>query len=420
MNNNIKYKIIDTLKTESAFIPIYNKLKKSVSGSSFSLSSINRFTLIKNENEEKRLNLVLPTLRKTKVFGGISTAIKIFLLLVKKCNTDGRIIILNDESNDLKWQYSVEGFSSENSKKQIYNLYRNPNLQVRKNDVFIFTNWRTAYTLNSVIEWHKEQYGDNNYKSIYLIQDFEPGFFAWSTQFELARTTYIKDSNSIIALFNSSFLCDYFINHGYSFAKEVSFNPSLNEELKKELLSYKRSYIRNSCRRKRILIYGRPSEPRNAFEIIRYALELWSEQYIYAKEWEIISLGESFDDIKLANNTIKSYGKVSLHSYAHIMLSSYAGISLMISPHPSYPPLEMATFGIKTITNKFENKDLKDFNKYIYSLDMCDPDVIKEKLIDICNGYSIENSNPLDINEDYINDNSLIAAVNTISSCIWF
>lgn len=40
------------------------------------------------------------------------------------------------------------------------------------------------------------------------------------------------------------------------------------------------------------------------------------------------------------------------------MLDTYAGISLMSSPHPSYPPLEMSVFGIKVITNNYSNKDL--------------------------------------------------------------
>ena len=34
------------------------------------------------------------------------------------------------------------------------------------------------------------------------------------------------------------------------------------------------------------------------------------------------------------------------------------GLSLMLSPHPSYPPLEMAASGLITVTNNFANKDL--------------------------------------------------------------
>ena len=69
------------------------------------------------------------------------------------------------------------------------------------------------------------------------------------------------------------------------------------------------------------------------------------------------------------------------------MFTSYAGISLMVSPHPSYPPLEMSTFGVRTITNQYENKDLSYFNENIISLRACSPDNIVKALSDICGEY---------------------------------
>lgn len=68
---------------------------------------------------------------------------------------------------------------------------------------------------------------------------------------------------------------------------------------------------------------------------------------------------------------VKSIGKVSLQEYARVMLESKIGISLMVSPHPSYPPLEMSSFGMKVITNKYDNKDLSGFNDNMISLDNC-------------------------------------------------
>ena len=40
--------------------------------------------------------------------------------------------------------------------------------------------------------------------------------------------------------------------------------------------------------------------------------------------------------------------------------TSAIGISLMVSPHPSYPPLEMAHLGMLVLTNGFGAKDLVD------------------------------------------------------------
>ena len=56
----------------------------------------------------------------------------------------------------------------------------------------------------------------------------------------------------------------------------------------------------------------------------------------------------------------------------------------MVSPHPSYPPLEMSTFGVKVITNTYGNKDLSNFNDNISSLTNCSPEEISVRLHELC------------------------------------
>jgi hypothetical protein len=45
----------------------------------------------------------------------------------------------------------------------------------------------------------------------------------------------------------------------------------------------------------------------------------------------------------------------------------------MISPHPSYPPLEMAAFGVRVLTNNFSNKNLSQVSSYIRSVQHPEP-----------------------------------------------
>lgn len=45
----------------------------------------------------------------------------------------------------------------------------------------------------------------------------------------------------------------------------------------------------------------------------------------------------------------------------------------MVSPHPSYPPLEMAANGIKVLTNTYENKDLSTLHENLESFTLFDP-----------------------------------------------
>ena len=80
----------------------------------------------------------------------------------------------------------------------------------------------------------------------------------------------------------------------------------------------------------------------------------------------------------------------------------------MCSPHPSYPPLEMSVFDVKTITNTYANKDLKDFNDNMVSLDNISPNNIATHLTEICKAYrpQVEHkeANPLYVKNDHVFD----------------
>ena len=80
-------------------------------------------------------------------------------------------------------------------------------------------------------------------------------------------------------------------------------------------------------------------------------------------------------------------GKLSLEEYGGILLESAIGISLMISPHPSYPPLEMAAFDLAVITNKFFNKDLSEYHDNLISLENINPENIALVLADLCSKF---------------------------------
>ena len=52
----------------------------------------------------------------------------------------------------------------------------------------------------------------------------------------------------------------------------------------------------------------------------------------------------------------------------------------MESPHPSYPPLEMAIFGVNVITNDYESKNLSIRNKNIVNINSISENIIFDKL----------------------------------------
>lgn len=100
-----------------------------------------------------------------------------------------------------------------------------------------------------------------------------------------------------------------------------------------------------------------------------------------AREWQIISAGEDYSlDVVSQVNNLKIVGKLTLEDYSSYLRTASVGISLMLSPHPSYPPLEMAEAGIVTITNSCFGKDLGRKANNIISLDRVTEDTIAEAI----------------------------------------
>ena len=81
---------------------------------------------------------------------------------------------------------------------------------------------------------------------------------------------------------------------------------------------------------------------------------------------------------------LRSAGKMALEEYAQLMRESAVGLSLMVSPHPSYPPLEMAHFGMRVVTNGFADKDLSRWHENIHSLRDCSPESVAAALGGCC------------------------------------
>ncbi|MER2511117.1 MAG: hypothetical protein ABTQ25_01620 [Nitrosomonas ureae] len=348
--------------------------------------------LSQHHPEGARINLLLPFLSAAHVFGGAATALRTFQRL-SKLFPHARIIVTDEihpvpKTDDFYSLWPIlDHLDPDLDADHIVGLGKRAgrSLVVGPQDVFIATIWYTAHIAFPLLEWQNRQFpngSEGNRKIIYLIQDFEPGFYPWSTRYALADATYTHPEKTL-AVINTEILSKYFELHGYSFSNQQILRPRLNTQLAKI-----RSCTPRLPKTPTILIYGRPSIDRNAFPLIVSALGIWASVYKEASTWELVGAGENFADIDLGNGVVlRSVGKLNLDEYSELLIRSAIGISLMISPHPSYPPLEMAAFGIKVLTNGYANKNLSNISPTIHSLDCCDPHSLAAALVTTCDEY---------------------------------
>ncbi len=101
---------------------------------------------------------------------------------------------------------------------------------------------------------------------------------------------------------------------------------------------------------------------------------------VEASTWRILSLGENFDERWASPvQNLSVLGKLTLEQYAYWLNRSSIGISLMLSPHPSYPPLEMAEAGLMVVTNDYGDRHMTDrFD--LTSLPYLSPDLLSDAL----------------------------------------
>jgi hypothetical protein len=337
-----------------------------------------------------RLNLLIPSVRRQGVFGGVDTAMALFFSLCRRFGA-ARIIVTGDHVPARATEIALKEMMHDRSwllPESVELTIECPRsrtgsqpFDVSRNDFFMATSWVTAYLGLRLVNWQKRAYEIAGSPMLYLIQDYEPGFYAGSSRSALAETTYMSDT-PVVAVYNSHELASYFARRGYRFHSSHVLEPLLNSTLDKERTALMESAPK---RTKTLLVYARPSVQRNAFDLAVEAVRFWQREYDGAGEWRVFGVGESFGPIRIgAGTTIRSLGKLSLHQYAVRLATSRVGLSLMMSPHPSYPPLEMAAFGMRVITNGFLDKDLSARSQNIVSVLVPTPENLGRALIEAC------------------------------------
>lgn len=355
------------------YLNVYLGLRVLVKKTSFSydyrLANLSQKTIMNqartrfqyDENAKAKVILLIPKMgRESAFFAGLRmiTALAVELLQrglhVHICVTDDGST--GSSVEDVRAQ--ISRYFPEVALERLSITYNDQVCSYSSKDIVVMTAWWTWYCAENILDKMKASY--------YFIQDFEPGFYPWSSDYALALNTY---KNKFIPIFSGHHLKEFFIKQGYEFAFQglkydlyldpnVFFTPTLAQLMQPQ-------------RTRKIVIYGRQSATRNMFEMAVHALAMYAEECGSQLEgWQLVSVGEYHPPIKLSHScVIESIGKLSLDEYAHFLRESDIGVSLMMSPHPSYPPLEMLKSGMKVITNSYENKDLSREYKNIISVE---------------------------------------------------
>lgn len=334
----------------------------------------------------QHVNLLTSTVDFKYFFGGyigvFSFALKLHQqgLNVRLVLTDPTDFNLPLWKKEIKKYPGLEDFFEHVAVAYVYD--RSVGLDAHPDDRFIASSWWTAHIA------HRASMELGRKKFVYLTQDFEPVFYPHGTFYALALESYTFPH---YALFSTEFLQDY------SRQKRIGvFAESLEEGENNS------TYFRNaigasaptleeiaSRKKKTLLFYARPEghAERNIFVLGAIALrEAIREGHFDPAQWNFLGIGSTGGNSKLplVNDVeLTMLSKVSLEEYYEIIKGCDLGLSLMLTPHPSLVPLDMAAAGLVTVTNTYDTKKAHQIEGLSSNLIAAEPTItsIKEGII---------------------------------------
>jgi O-antigen biosynthesis protein len=135
-------------------------------------------------------------------------------------------------------------------------------------------------------------------------------------------------------------------------SRAVAFEPAFPENV------FAREPASAQTTRRRLMFYARPNHLRNLFYFGLQVLdEAVARGVLNTQHWEIRFVGAHVPAVSLRDGTTpERHDALPWRDYAKLAGTMDVAFCLMATPHPSYPPLDLAASGSVVLTNRFANK----------------------------------------------------------------
>lgn len=310
----------------------------------------------------KRLNLVTDTIDASSLLGGVATALIVATAFANRYGYELRIITRNTEVNPANYINIMKISGLEPAKKlsfySDYERFSRPvdfRMEISPVDLFFATSWWSAQAIKDTTI---------RQRFFYIIQEVEPFFYNYGS--ERLMCEQIMDENNIDFIINSHYLRDYFAENKPNIIRHgCYFEPAFPREL-----YGKRVFA--SRKRYKLFFYARPNNPRNLYAVgVEFLQKAVNRGILDLSEWDVYCAGQDAPIISFAGGKSSiNLGQLSWTEYAKFLSDVDLGLCLMYTPHPSYPPFDVASSGGVVLTNKMLNKQTFDMCENVVMADL--------------------------------------------------
>ncbi|MBM2575463.1 hypothetical protein JQC91_04030 [Jannaschia sp. Os4] len=321
-----------------------------------------------------RVTLLIPTVDRAQGWAGIATALDLFgaLRAALGPEVDARWLATDaapgpgydpPEGASLAGPWAPDGPGD--TVEAAHDRGARPVL-VRRDEAFVATAWWTAHHAAALGRARADLHGGAVRPHPYLIQDWEPGFDAAGTRSELARATY--HAPGVLPVFNAPPLAEAFRARGlWPCGAGHVLAPPIPAEVAGAI-------VPGTPKERIVLLYARAHAARNCLPFLDMLVaHLRRTDPGGWRGWRFVAAGEDLPEGALrCGGGIETAGRLPLGAYGALASRAALGVSLMIAPHPSYPPLEMAQAGVRVLTSAVEGRHPERLHPNLVGLPVLD------------------------------------------------
>jgi Glycosyl transferase family 2 len=309
------------------------------------------------ESAPSRINILIPTIDLAHFFGGYIAKLNLARRLAER---GARVrVVTVDPVGPLPpgWHRTIESYSGLGGvfdRVEVEFGRESAGVEVSREDRFVASTWWTAHIAHHAVE----SLGGEPF--LYLIQEYEPFTFPMGTYAALATESYGLPHR---ALFSTELLRGYFRRHAIGvYAHGTAAGDGASTAFENAITAVEPPAAEQLERRKArsLLFYARPEAhaARNMFELGALALSRAAgEGVLEGVGLHGIGTVQAGGRLDLGNGAVLDLlPRAHQAAYARQLRDHDIGLALMHTPHPSLVPIEMASAGMLTVTNSFENK----------------------------------------------------------------
>lgn len=326
-------------------------------------SALRPLTLFPDTSSPRRITLVTDSVGPSSLFGGVGTALMLAAQWAERSGAILRIVTRTERpvTTALSSVLGANGLSFSGEVEFIHAPHFGAaEIALGERDLFLATSWWSARCLlNSVAAE----------RIVYLLQEDERMFYPLGDDHLACSETLAAPFGLVVV--NSELLHRHLTTGDEAVAglgaRSVAFEPAFRYE------RAARPERAEGAKRK-LFFYARPrNHERNLYATGMNLLNQAALRgVIDTGRWQVHLVGRGLEPLQFDGGLEAVYHEpMPWQDYARFLRDMDAGLSLMYTPHPSYPPIDLAAMGVPVLTNRFGVKtDLSIYSANILTADL--------------------------------------------------